>query len=306
MGESVWLWSTTASDNADADPSINYAEGQAPGTLNNSARAMMAAAAKLLLDVGGGLTTGGGATAYTVTTNQGLATPADGVMIHIVPHASNTGAATLNVDGTGAKALRRVTASGDAALAAGAMLKDGHYLVAYDASANGATGAWIVLNPESGVASVTVTGAGLATGGGDLTTNRVITVAAAAGADVAAGTATDKAITPDSVLDAMAWVALTYSSYMTINHKDGVNRVVTLAGNPGFGAPSNVRPGWPLNIWIQQDSSGSRVPTWNAAFDFGPDGAPVLSTGAGQADLVMFVGGNGGKMVHVGTRLRVD
>ncbi|WP_311270842.1 hypothetical protein [Sphingobium sp. WCS2017Hpa-17] len=42
----------------------------------------------------------------------------------------------------------------------------------------------------------TITGAGLASGGGNLTASRIITVLAASAADVAAGTATDKAITP--------------------------------------------------------------------------------------------------------------
>lgn len=36
-------WSTTAGDNDDADANINWAEGQAPSTVNGSARAMMAA-----------------------------------------------------------------------------------------------------------------------------------------------------------------------------------------------------------------------------------------------------------------------
>lgn len=39
----VRQWSTTAANNATGDPSINWAEGQAPNTVNGSARAMMAA-----------------------------------------------------------------------------------------------------------------------------------------------------------------------------------------------------------------------------------------------------------------------
>lgn len=39
------FWSETAADNATADATINWAEGQAPSTVNNSARAEMAAVA---------------------------------------------------------------------------------------------------------------------------------------------------------------------------------------------------------------------------------------------------------------------
>jgi len=39
----LWQWSTTAANNATADPNINWQEGQAPSTVNDSARAMMAA-----------------------------------------------------------------------------------------------------------------------------------------------------------------------------------------------------------------------------------------------------------------------
>lgn len=42
---SISQWSTTAANNATADPSINWKEGQAPSTVNDSARAMMAALA---------------------------------------------------------------------------------------------------------------------------------------------------------------------------------------------------------------------------------------------------------------------
>lgn len=46
------------------------------------------------------------------------------------------------------------------------------------------------------IEAVTITGAGLATGGGDLTANRVITVAKASGAEAAAGANDTKAVTP--------------------------------------------------------------------------------------------------------------
>ena len=41
----LYRWSQTAASNATADASINWQEGQAPSSVNDSARAMMASAA---------------------------------------------------------------------------------------------------------------------------------------------------------------------------------------------------------------------------------------------------------------------
>jgi hypothetical protein len=38
---SIYDWSTSSASNANADGDINWAEGQAPSTVNNSARVMM-------------------------------------------------------------------------------------------------------------------------------------------------------------------------------------------------------------------------------------------------------------------------
>lgn len=42
MATGLKNWSTTAADNDDADSTINWQEGQAPSTVNNSGRSMMA------------------------------------------------------------------------------------------------------------------------------------------------------------------------------------------------------------------------------------------------------------------------
>ncbi|KRQ11944.1 hypothetical protein AOQ73_05925 [Bradyrhizobium pachyrhizi] len=111
---SVFQWSQTANSNASADPTVNYAEGQAPSTLNDSARAAMAAVAAYRDDIAGAIVTGGTATAYTLSSfgnfnqppNYGLTTMS-GKMIAFTPHITNgQGPVTLNVDGLGAKALR--------------------------------------------------------------------------------------------------------------------------------------------------------------------------------------------------------
>lgn len=105
-------WSQTAASNANADTSINWAEGQAPSSVNDSARAMMAATAKYRDDVAGAIVTGGISTAYTLSSFSNFDTLAhlNGQMIGFVPSATSTNAAgvdiTLNVDSLGAKPVR--------------------------------------------------------------------------------------------------------------------------------------------------------------------------------------------------------
>jgi microcystin-dependent protein len=95
-----YQWSKTAASNATADSSINWSEGMSPSSVNDSARAMMARAAEYRDDISGSITTGGTLTAYTVTTNQGLAsTPTDGQLLAFTPHATSGVAPTLTVDG---------------------------------------------------------------------------------------------------------------------------------------------------------------------------------------------------------------
>ena len=101
-----WKWSRTASSNANADSTVNWAEGMAPSAVNDSARAMMARTAEWRDDISGTLTTGGTSTAYTLASNQGFDNFADmnGAMVAFVPHTTNGATVTLNVDGLGAEA----------------------------------------------------------------------------------------------------------------------------------------------------------------------------------------------------------
>jgi microcystin-dependent protein len=104
----LYKWSQTAASDATADSTINWAEGQAPSSVNDSARAMMAATAKYRDDIAGAIVTGGTSTAYTVSSYQGFDTLAhlNGQMIAFTPHATNGATVTLNVDTLGAQPLR--------------------------------------------------------------------------------------------------------------------------------------------------------------------------------------------------------
>jgi microcystin-dependent protein len=132
-----WKWSHTASSNANADSSINWAEGMAPSAVNDSARAMMARLAEWRDDVSGTITTAGTSTAYTVASNQGFDNFPDmsGAMLAFVPHATSGATVTLNVDGLGAKPLR--SAPG-VELPSGVLVQGTPYVATY----NNTDGAW--------------------------------------------------------------------------------------------------------------------------------------------------------------------
>jgi microcystin-dependent protein len=131
----LWKWSQTAAANATADASINWAEGQAPSSVNDSARAMMAAVSKYRDDIAGAITTAGSSTAYSISSYQGFDTLGHlhNQMIVFVPHASSTGSAgsqiTLNVDGLGAKPIRF---SPSVEIPSGTLVQGTPYVVTYN------------------------------------------------------------------------------------------------------------------------------------------------------------------------------
>ncbi len=127
------LWSTTAANNGNADPAVNWAEGMAPSAVNDSARAEMASVAKWRDDLYGitaGLSTGGTSTAFTVTTNSTYATAAamSGAMFSIIPHATNGASPTLAVDGLTARAINSSTG---VAVGVGSLINGTPYLLRY-------------------------------------------------------------------------------------------------------------------------------------------------------------------------------
>src|SRR5436309_801293 len=128
-----WSWSRTAANNANADNTINWAEGQSPSSVNDSARAMMAALAAFRDDAAGAIATGGTSTAYTVTSYETFDTLAHmaNQVVAFVPHATNGGTTTLNVDCLGAKPLRPAPS---VELAAGALILGTPYIAVYNNS----------------------------------------------------------------------------------------------------------------------------------------------------------------------------
>src|SRR5512139_3491730 len=106
MATGAQVWSTSAASNNSIDTSVNWAEGQAPSSVNDSARAEMASAAMFIKDNAGTLATSGTTAAYTVTSKQVSTAVTNGYTVALTFHATNDSAATLNVDGTGGKVLQ--------------------------------------------------------------------------------------------------------------------------------------------------------------------------------------------------------
>lgn len=140
---SIVSWSTTAADNDDAASGINWMEGQLPATVNNSARGMMKDIADWRDAIGGAKTTAGAANAYTLTTGLGLAALVNGFLFGFEASFTNSGAATIAVDGLTAKAIRR---SDGTALVAGDIVSGGIYLASYESGADRV----ILINPMVG------------------------------------------------------------------------------------------------------------------------------------------------------------
>ena len=135
----VYKWSQTADTNATADASINWAEGMAPSAVNNSARAMMAAVSKWRDDMAGAAATIGSSNAYLLTSSQSFASLSamSGQRVCFTPNFTSTGAATINVDTLGAKALR---AAPTVELSPGALVSGTPYCAVY----NNANSEWVV------------------------------------------------------------------------------------------------------------------------------------------------------------------
>jgi microcystin-dependent protein len=127
----LYKWSQTAASDATADSTINWAEGQAPSSVNDSARAMMAATAKYRDDIAGAIVTGGTSTAYTISSYEVFDTLAhlNGQMIAFTPHTTNGATVTLNVDSLGARPLR---AAPNTELLAGTIIQGTPYVTVYN------------------------------------------------------------------------------------------------------------------------------------------------------------------------------
>src|SRR5690606_21241560 len=135
----VSAWDTTASNNT-GNPPNGAPEGWAPSSVNAVVREMMAALARWYVGQDASLTSTGSSNAYVVTTGSSHAALLDiGLLIFRANH-TNTGTATLAVDGLTAKPIQKRKSE---SLDAGDIVEDGVYVVIYNSEA----AAFELLNP---------------------------------------------------------------------------------------------------------------------------------------------------------------
>ena len=117
----------------DASNTARFSEGQNPSTVNDGARALEGMIARWSKDIDGSLVSTGSSNAYALASNRTLTSYAQNQAFIFEANFANTGAATLNVDSIGAKAIKK---HNDVALASGDIESGQIVMVVYEAAAD--------------------------------------------------------------------------------------------------------------------------------------------------------------------------
>lgn len=144
MAVNPFGWSTSAGSNTTVG-GVSIAEGMAPSGVNNAIRAAMAGVKEVLDAISGAKVTTGSANAYILSTGLSLSSLAAGHILGFEANHTNTGAATIAIDGLTAVDIKRVDGS---ALQADDITSSGIYLIAYEAT----SGDVQLLNPTPNAA----------------------------------------------------------------------------------------------------------------------------------------------------------
>lgn len=153
--------STTPGTNASLN-SISILGTGLLSTADDSFRNSIALAAKFYSDITAQDTVGGTGDTISVTTPT-LYTAYAPVRLLFTASAANTTATTLNLDGLGAKAVRKISGGTDVALIAGDIPAGARVDVVYSAAANSAAGGWIIIGSSAGLPAATNAQAATAT-----------------------------------------------------------------------------------------------------------------------------------------------
>ena len=81
---------------------------------------------------------------------------------------------------------------------------------------------------------------------------------------------------------------LTDAASIVVDFALGNNFLVTIGGNRTLAAPTNAVAGQTGQIYVVQDSTGSRTLAYNSVYQFVSGASPTLSTGASDVDILVY------------------
>ncbi|EJF94348.1 phage tail protein [Bartonella taylorii] len=150
----IYDWSLKADENAHSDSIINWAEGQPPSSVNDSARAMMQRVREYLADSGGSISSNfmvnaeDKTTLITLKTASPIAKYKNDVIIRFKSRGVNIGTTTITVNNLGEKPLYKTTSAGVIPLEGGELQTNGIYEIVYNGNVSMVDhDGWYLLNP---------------------------------------------------------------------------------------------------------------------------------------------------------------
>ncbi|MFT4344574.1 phage tail protein [Bartonella bacilliformis] len=151
---SIYDWSLQAPKNANADEIINWAEGQPPSSVNDSARAMMQRIREYLSDHGGSIETDftvnetDNHTSIKLVTKSPLTVYHDDIVVRFKAQESNIGATSVILNQLSAQPVYKITGNGVKPLSGGEIQKGGLYELVYHCGLAGKDcDGWYLTNP---------------------------------------------------------------------------------------------------------------------------------------------------------------
>jgi hypothetical protein len=278
-GENIPDWSTTAATNATADSSINWAEGMARASVNDSARSMMAAHAKDRNLKNGSITTGGTANAQTFSSGLSYTAVPTNLNVRLKIGTTNTASATLNMDGIGGVTI--LTQSG-ATLGANALISGAYADFLY----NGTN--WILLTvSRSNVVIQTFTASGTYTPTTGMQFCIIECIGGGGGGGGVGGAAS-------SFLSAGGGGSGSYSRSRKTSTDIGASQTVTVgaAGAGGSAGANNGTAGGTTSVGSLVTAGGGGAGTFTDSLNNGAGGAGGTA-GTGDIAAAGTPGGNG-------------
>jgi hypothetical protein len=235
-----------------------------------------------------------GTDTLTGTLTPALSAYATGNKFSFIAVNTNTGAATINLNGLGAK---NITKSGTTALIAGDIVSGQVYPIEYDGTR------FQLINPStsSGVSSITFGSTGLtpstATSGAVTVAGTLAVTNGGTGATTLAGasivtytgteTLTNKTLTNPTVTN---YVETPYtansSTAITLALTNGTVQIITLTGNATITMPT-ATSGKSFILLLKQDGTGSRTVTWSTV-KWPAGTAPTITSTASKQDIFSF------------------